>query len=361
MFYKISIILFTSLFSVSLYASQTINPPQGYSLSAELKETSILLGETTQLTLTYKYKDVEDYEIQEPEFSNFIVKELDSKDYELRDGSFVEEIHYSLKPLQEGNFTLTNISVLTQIIAGEYKNFDNRSKYTKNFSLEAKPLTVEVKKLPNNISVIGKYQLKTQVDKTHTDKGELINLTISLHGDGNIKNLDMLEPKIHNGTSFLLYTTSSKRQHLQTKVYEIISDQNYVIPSFELAYFDKTSMSVKKSISKAIPIHIKGHVQMQLTLINDKQKYIYFFLGMFVLFSILALYKIVNIKRVTTEPTLVKTLKSCSSRSQLYKKVVVFLGRDKELDALIYQLEDETLSDFKVVKKKVVAYFKTYT
>jgi len=352
MFYKISILLFFSL--LSLCASETIDPPKGYSLNVELQETSILLGETTQLTLIYTYKDVEDYEIQEPKFSNFIVEELSSKDYELKDDWFVEEIHYSLKPLQEGNFTLTNISAQTQIIAGEYKNFDNRSKYTKIFSLTAKPITIEVKKLPNNITAIGNYRLSTTVDKKTADKEELVTLTISLYGDGNIQNLDMLKLSLKNATSYLLYTTKSKRQHLQTKVYEIIADQDYVVPAFELHYFDKESMSVQASLTEAINIHIQGFTQIQTKLTDNNEKYIFFFLGIVSILVILSLYKILKIKRVKKEPTLIKVIKSCSNASQLYKNCVVFLGKSKELDVLIYALEDESTLNFKTLKKEII-------
>jgi len=131
MFYKISVLVLLSVFSSFLYASQIISTPKGYSLEAQLSNTSILLGETVQLKLIYRYKDVEDYEVVEPAFSDFIVKEVDSNDYKDSDGYSVEEIRYSLLAQKEGNFSLSNLHVETQIIDANYKSFDNRSKYTK--------------------------------------------------------------------------------------------------------------------------------------------------------------------------------------------------------------------------------------
>ncbi|MDQ7067423.1 MAG: BatD family protein [Sulfurimonas sp.] len=219
MFYKISILFFLLVFSSYLNATQTINPPRGYSLEARLKETNILLGETTQLTLIYRYTDVEDYEIKEPQFSGIVIKELDSKDFKDKNGSFREEINYSLTPQREGNFTLNDLQVISQIIDTKYKNFNNRSKYTKEFSLKANTLTLEVIKLPNNITAIGEYQLKASVDKQYAKEAEVVTLTLSLYGDGNIQNLDALEPKIENATLNLLYTTRSKGQCIYLQRY----------------------------------------------------------------------------------------------------------------------------------------------
>ncbi|MBL1243855.1 MAG: BatD family protein [Sulfurimonas sp.] len=351
MFYKISILLFLSVFTSLLYASQIITAPKGYSLDAKLTSTSILLGETTQLTLIYRYGDVEDYEVEKPEFTNIIVKELDSKDYKDEDGYFVEEINYSLQPQKEGNFSLKNIQVQTQIIDGLYKNFDNRSKYTKVFSLKAKAIILEVKKLPNNITAIGKYRLSAKVDKSNVQAGELVTLTISLYGDGNIQNLDAIMPHINNATTYLLYTTLSKRQHLQTKVYEIISDQSYHIPSFELHYFDKEDSFVKKSSTNRINVKIDGYQQEETKIINNQDKYFFFILAI-LLFRYL--YSNFIRTRVKKEPTLIKTVKSCRIKSDLYKKIVVYLGRDEKLDSLIYQLEDESKPKFKLIKKEII-------
>ena len=119
------------IFPPIISASQIISTPKGYSLEVQLSNTSILLGETVQLKLIYRYKDVEDYEVSEPKFAGFVVKELDSKDYKDKDSYGVEEINYSLLAQKEGNFSLSNLYVETQIIDANYKNFDNRSKYTK--------------------------------------------------------------------------------------------------------------------------------------------------------------------------------------------------------------------------------------
>ncbi|MDF1884546.1 BatD family protein [Sulfurimonas sp. SAG-AH-194-C21] len=354
MFYKISIVLFLFIFSSQLYASQTISTPKDYSLNAELSQSSILLGETTQLKLIYRYKNVEDYEIVEPSFANINVKELNSKDYEDEFGYAVEEINYSLTPLQEGSFSLTNMYVQTEIIDGQYRNFDNKSKYTQKFSVKAKPINLIVKKLPKNITAIGHYKLRTTVDKTHVDKGEVVTLTISLYGEGNIQNLDAIVPNIKNATTYLLYTTTSKRQELQTKVYEIISDEPYTIPSFELQYYDKEASLVKNSRSGLINVSINGYVQKKTAFVTTKEKYLFFVLGVLSILLLLYLHKTLTKTRVKKETRFIKVVKSCANKSDLYKKVVVYLRRDKELDSLIYALEGESKRNFKSIKKEII-------
>ena len=345
MSYTIKILLLVSFFT-SIYASEYISAPDGYTFEAELSQKSIFLGEATELKLIYRYKDVEDYEIIEPDFDGIVVKELSSKDYEDENNLFTEEILYSLKPQREGNFSLSNITVNTQIIDSKYKNFNNRSKYTKKFSLRAQTLMLEVKKLPNNITAIGKYQLSADVDKKSINPGEPITLTFSLKGDGNIQNLDALDLSIKNASLFLRYTTKSKRAHLQTKVYEIISNESYTIPSFELPYYDKELAILQKSRTE--PIHI--------TLNSDKEipNYIYLFILTSFLVMLISIYKVKKTKKCSREAEFISSIKSSSTKNELYKKVVVFLGKDKELDSLIYQLEDERKLNFKLIKKEIL-------
>lgn len=354
MFYKISILFFISIFTALLYGSQTITAPKAYTLDAKLSNASILLGESTQLKLIFRYKDLEDYEIGAPSFSNITVKELGSKDYTDKEGYSVEEINYSLTPQNEGNFSLTKLEVQAEIIDGEYRNFDNRSKYTQKFSVRAKNITLEVKKLPKGITAIGNYRLSTTVDKMHVAKGEVLTLTLELYGDGNILNLDFIKPEIQDATTYLQYTTFSKRLHLQTKVYEIISDKDYSVPAFRLLYYDKEDGLVKESVSKPIRVSIKGYITPHTDTINDMEKYIFFLAGVLSLIMLIILYKIITKKRVKKEATFIKIVKTCSTQNDLYKKVVVYLGRDKELDSLIYLLEDESELKFKQIKKEII-------
>ncbi|MDF1878677.1 BatD family protein [Sulfurimonas sp. SAG-AH-194-C20] len=354
MFYKISTLFFLSVFTSLLYASQTIATPKAYTLDATLSNASILLGETTQLKLTFRYKDLEDYEIQELSFSNITVKELDSNDYTDKEGYSVEEINYSLTPQNEGNFSFSNLKVQAEIIDGQYKNFDNRSKYTQKFSVIAKTIHLAVKKLPKGITAIGDYRLSSTVDKTNVAKGEIVTLTLSLYGDGNILNLDFFQPDIQNATTYLQYTTSSKRQQLQTKVYEIIADKDYCVPAFRLLYYDKEDRLVKKSVSEAIKVSIQGYISPPSDTIEDKERYFFFLAGVISLVLLIVLYKILTRKREKKEATFIKSIKSSRTKNDLYTKVVVYLGKDKELDSLIYALEGESELSFKSIKKETI-------
>lgn len=89
----------------------------------------------------------------------------------------------------------------------------------------------------------------------------------------------IIEVNIQNATIYLIYTTKSKRQHLQTKVYEIISDTPFIIPSLELHYFDKEENLVKKSSTSLIQISIDDYVQKQTQILENNYKYLFFLLG----------------------------------------------------------------------------------
>ncbi|SFV50388.1 hypothetical protein MNB_SM-4-1582 [hydrothermal vent metagenome] len=115
-------------------------------------------------------------------------------------------------------------------------------------------------------------------------------------------------------------------------MYEIISNKPYIIPSFELHYFDKEENLVKKSSTSLIQVSIDNYVQKQTQVLGNNDKYIFFFLGAL---SILV-------------------IKSCSKKSDLYKIIVVYLRRGKDLDSLIYQLEGENTLKFKLIKKEII-------
>ena len=361
MFQMIKIFFLLVSLSSFVYATEIISAPQGYYLQSTLSKKSLYLGEKVDFYLALHYKDAEDYEIFSPHFSGIQVEELESQEFTDTKGLQVEQIHYILTPQKEGIFSLQKLQADVEIIRGAYKNLNNKSKFTKKFTLSANTLKLEVKKLPHNVSAIGNYTLSTKVDRKNISKGELVTLAIMLQGEGNIPNLNAIDISIPKATTYLRYTTKSSREKLQTKVYEIVSDQSYIIPSLHLSYFDKKDSLVHTTSSNAITIEV--NTTKKLPIKNDTRvavKVFYFILGACSVLLFFYLYKKLSFTKKEQNPLLSK-IKASSSKEALYKIMVIYIGREKEVDRVISQLEEEENSNFKQVKKELVKIVKNYS
>jgi len=345
-------VLFLLLLSLLLNAS---TPP--YTLTIAVDKKEIFLGDTLRLSLIFQYADLEDYEIDKIQIPNFEVKELGSKDYKTEDAKFVEEIEYKLIPQQSGSFTIGKFQVNIETIAKNYKHLNNKSKYTKKIFIQSNSIGLQVKKLPDNLSAIGSYELTTTVDKTNVKAAEVVTLTIKLEGTGNIKNLDFIKLKIPNATTYLIMSSKSEKKHILTKTYEIICEHSYKIPSLSLEYFNQ-ELGIKR-VTQSHPFDInilqaKEKIKNTATL-NTDEKLLFFFIGVLSMIFFLILY--IFYKKITLrkkESSFINSLKNTKNSSTLYKQMVIYLGRDKELDRFIFLLETSQSSLFKEYKKSVI-------
>lgn len=328
-----------------------------YSLEVILNKKNIYLGESVKMALKFSYKNAEDYRLKDVKIAYFTVKELDFFDYKENNNTFVEKTNYLLTPQKSGLFTLGDFIMDVEVLTKEYKDFDNRSKYTKKFSISSDSVKLHVQKLPNNISVLGEYTIDASVDKHKVSAGEVVTLTLNLQGIGNIKNLDTLNLHIPNATSYLVMSAKSSKKHLFSKTFEIIADESYTIPPFELHYFDKNLNIVRTTQSKSFFIELDNTCKTQtqsnhFKIINKKSHtfYIEILSGLFLILMYM-FYKI-NVRGKKT--TFLSSLKNTKSQDKLYKKLVVHLGKNSELDELIYLLESKDTSHYKQNKHLVM-------
>lgn len=329
-----------------------------YRLQLEVSSQKVYLGDKLNIKLIFQYSNLEDYEMQEIKIPNFNVEELNSSDYKDESGIFIEEIHYRLTPLKGGIFNIGNFKVNIETLTKNYKNFDNKSKYTKKFSIYSNSIKIFIKELPKNVSAIGKYTLSANVDKLKLRAGEVATLSISLKGVGNITNLNSVKLHIPNATSYLIMSSKSNKKHLYTKTFEILSDTSYTIPAFTLEYFDKELGVKMLTQSNEFHINIINSKKVKLQskkFTKDRDKLLFFLIGIFSTLFCILIYTFYKSKvKKRDEPSFIKSLQKLKKQNTFYKKIVVYLGRDKELNKLIYMLENENTSKFKSIKKSVI-------
>jgi len=318
-----------------------------YKLSMDINKKTPMVGEKMILHVRLVYKDLLDYTVFTPHFNDFSLKELSDKEYENDKGEWVEELAYEIIPKKVGTFILHPAKAAIELSVPKHKK---RNIYSN-------ALRLSVKAIPNNLSIIGDYELHASVNKTNVNKNKPVKLTLTLLGSGNINNFDDIKIEVPGAT---VYEKSTK--HTNEKSFDIISDKNFTIPSVSLQYYDVKEQKAKEISTYAFAISVEDSKSEKTTkkenTLTMVEKIIYFIFGMLVTLFLVYMYKTLrNIKTTDKEKIIKKELQSIQSKEELLKKVVPYLGRDKRLDHLIYALENIENTNFKKLKKEIITYF----
>ena len=321
--------------------SKTVS--KDFDLQMHLNKKSIYLGETAILKIVFSYADLDDYTFIEPHFQDITLTQTASKEYVNEEGKDVEELSYELKAQKIGRLPLKASKVTVEI---------SKNRHTKHLTVYSNALFINVKALPQGISAIGNYKLHASINKNTLHAKKPLTLTLYLEGSGNVDNLDALHLNIKNTT---VYEAKSKKvtNILYKKAFTIISEKDYLIPSFSLRYYDKTTNKVQTTATQALHINIieDKHLKKETTM---TQKALFYLLGLLTAGIIFLFYKMYTDKKEKKEDSpLLQKVQKCTNEDTLFKIMVPYLGRDRVVDRVIYALEAKEKHDFKELKKKL--------
>ena len=360
---------------------KTISSNFELSLKANTKE--LYVNENFILTLFFKYKknaNIVDLSFEKPSFDNFWYKQLDnSKQYQ--EGEFViQELNFLLFPLKSGTLKINPLKINAQIIEAN-KSFSFFSNPTSNVKIYSNALEFNVKDLPSNINLIGKFDIKTQVDKVKINQGEAISYKLEINGYGNIDDISDIKLNLKDSTIYenkpiiKVKYEDNKYKGTYTKVFSIIPNKSMTIPKINLEYFDKELEKVVLKQSDEINIEVlETKVEKQSELIqkpevkikekevvkiieknSTKDRVIFFCLGLIVGILILGLYYYVikyKNKNKSSDTALLKKIKKSKNKDELLKVLAVYINIDSSLDKLIFKLEEK--NDIKLLKKDII-------
>ena len=316
-----------------------------YTLQMQVDNLKPMLGEQITLTVDFVYDNIEEYEVKEAKFEN-IETTLVSDD-EFQEGNQTHNrIVYTLRSQKAGTFTLPTLQAHIEMIPLAYQEKYNKNKYLKKFDISSNPLTLEVQPLPQDLTVWGDYTLHSSVNKTETTVGKPIRFTVTLKGEGNIKNLDFLTLEIPHA---LIY---EKNRGL-SKEFSIVAEESFTIPAIALKYYNLSTHSVELLSTPSYSTIVKSKPIKYL--VDPVWGY-----GMLlVVFTILLfyLYHIFS-SLFKKNHNLMKQLKKSKSKEELLAKVAPYLGKDRGLDRLIFRLEGVEDGEFSEVKREILKCFK---
>ena len=358
-----------------------------FDLSIETSSNEFYINENFVLTLVFKYKknaNIVDLSFEKPNFDNFWYKQLkESNQYE-ENGFIVQKLNFLLFPLKEGKIKINPLKIHAKILdeSNPFSLFSNSMSIKTIYSND---LELNIKNLPDNINLIGDFDIKTTVDKTKVKQGEAVSFKLEINGIGNIDDIKDIKLNLPNAIIYdnkpEIQTKYENGKYIgkYTKSYSIIPNNSIVIPKIKIEYFDKKSKTViskqsdeinievlqnsiiktQELIQKAKPEIKEKEVIKIIERVSIKDRFIFFCLGIISSIVIIALYfyiiKEKNKIKVKDTP-LSKKVKKANNKDELLKILAVYIKKDSSLDKLIFQLENEMKDekDIKAIKKEIL-------
>lgn len=355
-----------------------------FDFSLKASKNELYLGEKFLLTLVFKYKKdakIFDLSFGEPNFENFYVEQLkDNKQYE-ENGFIVQHINFLMTPLKLGELKLDSMVVNAEVMNID-DGFSFSSGVTKNIKIYSNNLGFNVKTLPDNLKLIGDFNVETFIDKQVVKKGEAISYKIKIDGFGNLDDIPDLKLDLKNATIYENKPIINKYLNGDTyygeyiKTFSIVPNDSFVLEPIVLDYFDKKEQKNISKSSKKYEIKVISEINQtssklekaepkvvvqksEIKTIKDEisifDRFLYFVLGIISSVFILGLYWYVKKQRLiksSYEKPLIKKVLASKTKDELIKVLSIYVKLDKKLDELIFEVEK--VENIKPIKKEIV-------
>lgn len=258
-------------------------------IETSLDKDTVYVGQQVTLTLKF-YQGVRLFQNPEytpPTLTGFWTEDLPpQKRYHQNIGNrryYVQEIKTALFPTTSGRKSIGSAELKCQVEDLEsFLNRDPFSVFDEDLSqlfsqgkpkiLRSQPLFVEVLPLPagqpaNFSGGAGKFNLKTELDKTEVATGQPVTLKITVSGIGNIRSVTA--PALPELASFRTYNSSSseniskadyKLQGAKTFEQILIPKEpgSFTIPPVEFSYFDVGEKQYRTQKSSSYTLIVKS-------------------------------------------------------------------------------------------------------
>lgn len=361
-----------------------------FDLTLTPSKKELYVGDSLILKLLFKYKrglQVTDLGFEKPYFEGFWHKRLNNtnKQYE-ENGFVVQELDFLLFPQKSGNLKIEPVKVDVQIRDTSSSNnafafFSNPSKYLKIYS---NSIDLNIKELPNGLTLVGDFDIKASLDKSEINEGESISYKLEIEGYGNFDDIGDLKIGLNNVTTYenkpevKTSFRDNKNQGTYTKIFSIVPQDSFVIPSFEIKYFNINTKQIESKKTKSFQVKVNKQKKEKVVLqkqiespktkteekiiqkdVSKKDKILFFILGALFTLLTLGLYRyVINSRLKNKEDTpLLKQVKLSKSKTDLLNVLLPYVKKNKELDSLIFRLEKE--SEIKMIKKEIIELLKT--
>ena len=223
----------------------------------------VYVGEPILLSYIFKQRkdiDLSDANFNAPAFKNFWAKRTAQVPNTLEGDYHVYKINYVIYPQKAETLKLESARMDVGINRKQRRDFFTFQN-VKWKSIYSNALDIKVKALPQGIDLYGNYTFSVVVDKNVTKANEPINLTITIHGEGNVDDIDAFEIEVPHATVYSdkplknASLQNGKNQIVFKQKFAIVSDRNFTIPSVDFTFFNG---EIQTRHSKSFDIHVKN-------------------------------------------------------------------------------------------------------
>ena len=228
-------------------------------LTLESDKKEVYIGEPFEVTLLFKQKkglSVVDSDFVGPNLQGFWMQgEPQQEQYS--DGEYsVTKLRYKMSAQRDANLSITpaQIKIATRSHARDvWGAFSPRVKWK---TYRSNALEIDVKPLPQGVDLVGSFEISVHVDKNEINANEAVNLNVSVKGQGNLEDISSFKPFIANVSVF--DEKKDLKDGVLTQKIAFVADDDFVIPSLELRYFDLESKEIKTLKTQEIPIKVNN-------------------------------------------------------------------------------------------------------
>ena len=362
-----------------------------FMLELRVDKKEAYVGEEIKLTIVLKEKlnaKADKLQLGKPKLANFWIKKSGEVEQDREGEYIVQKLHYLLSPQKEGNYTIPAITAkIGKIVRNRrgglfddpfFSSFGTELRWKKIFSNELK---LNIKPLPNNLELYGKFMIDATVDKKKIKTNKPVNLTIEIEGDGNIDDIKKFNFDIENA---IVYADEPKIKNAKfTQKIAIISDSSYTIPSISLKYFDKNLKKVVitqtkpiditvlggKKIDKTPTIEVSKELDSKKTTLQKPQKiivknensylkYLFLLFGTVLGFALAMILGKFKTEKTKKELDIIKEIKKVKSDKKLFELLLPY-SKDKIISNILDKLEQNIYqnSKNKIDKNELIEFF----
>jgi hypothetical protein len=304
------------------------NVDADFIMELNTSKTEVFVGEPFEVTLTIKQRvDAQalDSKFEAPKFKGFWIKTNPNPIKEESDKYINTILKYTIAPQRVGELNVSK--AILKIAKRDHRN-DAWGSWIPNVKWKtyfSNDLSIDVKPLPNGVSLVGNFSISATVDKMVVNKNEALNLNIEVLGDGNLEDIQSFKPYIDGVNVFDEKIVINGKKLTQKLAF--VGDKDFTIPPFELKFFNPKTKQVQTVSTK--PIHIKvNHAQVADVPLTIKKQ---------------------NISNDDAPKTIVK---QTTSFSPLYSVVFYLFGLLSGVALMIYRPWDKIKSKEKKVSIK---------
>ena len=250
-------------------AKQSVD--ENFIITITPSKTDLYVGEPFNLTLSLKQKNnvgVIDSKFAAPDFKGFWMKSESAPQRIDKSGYTTTKVTYRLAPQREGNLTISpaQLKIASRIASNNWAAFTPQAQWKNYYSNE---VMISAKAIPNGAKIIGDFTISAKADKTEINPNEAVNVTIKISGSGNLEDITSFKPYVPDVNVFdekIVVANGKLTQKLA-----FVSDRDFIIPAFNISYFNVKSQKVENLTTKAIAIKVSGNAKKSEVFIKREE------------------------------------------------------------------------------------------